>query len=62
MSVTKLLADDTLILSIVHDPKTMLLSLNEGLLKLSQWAYQGKMSCNPDTSIVQELHQKLYAI
>ena len=36
--------------SVVYDPKTTLLSLNEDLLKINQWTYQWKMFNNPDTS------------
>ena len=38
--VAKLFPDDTSLFSVVHDPKTTSLSLNEDLLKIKKWAYQ----------------------
>ena len=49
-SVAKLFADDTSFSSVVHDPITTSLSLNEDFLKTNQWAYHWKMFLNPDTS------------
>ena len=44
----KLFADDTSLFSIVHDPNTSANELNKDLQKISEWAYQWKMSFNPD--------------
>ena len=44
----KLFADDTSLFSIVHDPNTSASELNHDLKLISQWAYQWKMSFNPD--------------
>ena len=38
-SVAKLFADKTSLFSVVHDPKTTSLSLNEDFLKINQWTY-----------------------
>ena len=48
-STVKLFADDTLF-AIVHDPNTSANELNKDLQKISEWAYQRKMSFNPDQS------------
>ena len=44
----KLFADDTSLFSIVKDPDISALELNHDLHLISQWAYQWKMSFNPD--------------
>ena len=44
----KLFADDTSLFSVVHDSASSLVSLNNDLLKTSQWAYRWKMIFNPD--------------
>ena len=49
-STVKLFADDTSILSIVHDIDLSSKQLHDNLKKVSDWAYQWKMSCNPDLS------------
>ena len=46
----KLFVDDTSLFSVVHDSTLSSASLNNDLLKISQWAYQWKMSFNPDVS------------
>ena len=47
-SEVKLFADDTSLLSIVNCVNTSALTLNSDLLKIQEWAYQWKMSFNPD--------------
>ena len=44
----KLFADDTSLFSVVHDKNTSAKELNNDLWKISNWAYQWKMSFNPD--------------
>ena len=46
----KLFADDTSLFSVVYDSTLSSVSLNNDLLKISQWAYQWKMTFNPDVS------------
>ena len=46
-SNAKSFADDTLF-SVIHDSSTTRNELNDDLLKLNNWAYQWKMSFNPD--------------
>ena len=41
-------ADDTFLFSVVKDPNASVLKLNHDLDLISQWAYQWKMSFNPD--------------
>ena len=48
ISNAKLFADDTCIFSKVYDPVTSARVLNDDLEKISEWAYQWKMSFNPD--------------
>ena len=43
-------ADDTCLFSVVKDPLISAISLNNDLFKIQQWAYQWKMSFNPDPS------------
>ena len=50
LSNPKLFADDTSIFSVVKDHLNFSNKLNEDLSKISQWAYQWKMSFNPDVS------------
>ena len=50
LSNPKLFADDTSIFSEVKDHLNSSNKLNEDLSKSSQWAYQWKMSFNPDLS------------
>ena len=47
-SNVKLFADDTSIFSVVFDPNSSARKLNNDLIKIQQWAYQWKMSFNPD--------------
>ena len=49
-STVKLFADDTTIFSVVDDVNVSVMQLNNDLLKISKWAYQWKMSFNPDVS------------
>ena len=49
-SNAKLFADDTSLLSAVHNANTTAEELNNDLVKISRWAYQWKMSFNPDPS------------
>ena len=49
-STVKLFADDTSIFSVVDDVNVSVVQLNNDLLKISKWAYQWKMSFNPDVS------------
>ena len=44
----KLFADDTSLFSVVHDKNISANELNNDLRKISDWAYQWKMSFNPD--------------
>ena len=46
-SNAKLFADDTLF-SVIHDSSTTRNELNDDLVKINNWAYQWKMSFNPD--------------
>ena len=41
-------ADDTSLFSIVHDSNTSDVDLNRDINLICQWAYQWKMSFNPD--------------
>ena len=43
-------ADDTLLFSVAHNAYTTAKELNNDLVKISRWAYQWKMSFNPDPS------------
>ena len=49
-SNAKLFADDTSLFSVVHNGNTTAKELNYDLVKISRWAYQWKMSFNPDPS------------
>ena len=49
-STNKLFADDTSISSIVNDIDVSEHELNSDLREVSMWAYQWKMSFNPDVS------------
>ena len=48
ISTVKLFADDTSLFSIVHDARTTAYELSNDLQKIAEWAYQWKMSFNPD--------------
>ena len=53
---TKLFADDTLLFSTITSPAISSSNLNEDLLQITQWAYQWKISFNPDiTKQAQEI-------
>ena len=43
-------ADDTSLFSVIHDVNFSHTDLNEDLDKINNWAYQWKMSFNPDPS------------
>ena len=43
-------ADDTLVFSVVYDLSASARELNDDLKKINKWAFQWKMSFNPDTS------------
>ena len=45
----KLFADDTSLFSVVHDKNISANELTNDLPKISNWAYQWRMSFNPDT-------------
>ena len=47
-SNAKLFANDTSLLSVIHDSSTTSNELNGDLVKISNWEYQWKMSFNPD--------------
>ena len=49
-SNVKLFADDTSLFSVVHNANTTAKELNNDLVKVNRWAYQCKMSFNPDPS------------
>ena len=49
-SNAKLFADDTSLFSVVHDVNTSAKELNDDLKKVNDWAFQWKMSFNPDSS------------
>ena len=46
----KFFADDTMLFSIVKDPKVTAMELNHDLNIIRQWAYQWKMEFNPDVT------------
>ena len=47
-SNAKLFADDTSLFSVVHDINTSGIELNSDLKKINDWAFQWKMTFNPD--------------
>ena len=47
-SNSKLLADDTSLFSVIHDVDTSANELNNDLYQINKWAFQWKMSFNPD--------------
>ena len=49
-SNAKLFADYTSLFFVVHNAYTTAKELNNDLVKISRWAYQWKMSFNPDPS------------
>ena len=49
-STDKLFADDTSIIPVVYDISLSSMQLNDDLIKVSNWAYQWKMSFNPEVT------------
>ena len=49
-STAKLFPDDTTIFSVIHDITLLSFQLNDDLIKISSWAYQWKMSFNPEVT------------
>ena len=49
-SKAKLFADDTSLFPVTHDITTSANELNNGLKKINDWAFQWKMSFNPNPS------------
>ena len=49
-SNAKLFADDTSLFSVIHDVDTSANELNNDLYHINKWAFQWKMSFNPDPS------------
>ena len=49
-STVKLFGDDTSIFSVAHNISLSSLQLNDGLIKISNWEYQWKMSFNPEVT------------
>ena len=49
-SNVKLFADDTSLFSVVHDVNASARELNDDQKKINKWAFQWKMSFNPDPS------------
>ena len=49
-SNAKLFANDTSLFSIVHNVDTSANELNKNLYQINKWAFQWKMSFNPDPS------------
>ena len=47
-SDVKLFPDDTLLFSVIHDVDASPATLNNDLVKIQEWAYNWKMSFNPD--------------
>ena len=47
-SNVKLFADDTSLLSVIHDVDTCSNELNNDLYQINKWAFQWKMSFNPE--------------
>ena len=50
-SNAKLFADETSLFSVVHDINTSSIELNSDLKKINDWAFQWKMTFNPDSSM-----------
>ena len=49
-SNAKLFADDTSLFFVVHNANTIAKELKNDLVKINRWAYQWKISFNPDPS------------
>ena len=63
-SSVKFFADDTSFFSIVKNPQVSAVNLQHDLNMITEWAYQWKMSFNPDPSKQAEeilFSQKLYS-
>ena len=58
-SNVKLFADDTSLFSVVSDPNISARSLNNDLEIIRQWAFQWKMSFNPDPS--KQAHEVIFS-
>ena len=58
-SDVKLFADDTSLFSVVFDPNLSSQILNNDLAKINLWAYQWKMSFNPN--ITKQAHEVLFS-
>ena len=58
-SNVKLFADDTSLFSVVSDPNVSARSLNNDLEIIRQWAFQWKMSFNPDPS--KQAHEVIFS-
>ena len=58
-SEVKLFADDTSLFSIVNCVNTSASTLNSDLLKIQDWAYQWKMSFNPD--LTKQAHEIIFS-
>ena len=59
ISTAKLFADDTSIISIVHDVDITANELNLDLANINEWAYRWKMSFNPD--ITKQAQQVIFS-
>ena len=49
-SKSKVFTDDTFLFSVIYDVNSSQIDLNKDLDKINNWAYQWKMSVNPDPS------------
>ena len=50
ISNAKLFADDKTLFSVIHDANTFAKKFNDDLKKVNGWAFQWKISFNPDLS------------
>ena len=58
-SKTKLFADETSLFNVAHDINTSANELNNDFKKVSNWAFQWKMSFNPDPS--KQAHEVIFS-
>ena len=58
-SKCKLFADDTSLFSVAHDLNTSASDINNDLKLISDWAFQWKMSFNPDPG--KEAHELIFS-
>ena len=58
-SECKLFADDTSLFSVVHDISTSVSDINNDLTLISNWAFQWKISFNPDPN--KQAHEKIFS-